>query len=121
MTVQTLCEVLTSAPSEQNYADTILVRLPLTTDRTSVLIITSAIQHIQDQSYRLHALILSRSPYLVHLMSTSPQLGGMRSVYVDLEHDPEVTQEVGFSISREKTRPLSSHSPVVYRYRRAFS
>ncbi|EIM90369.1 uncharacterized protein STEHIDRAFT_166567 [Stereum hirsutum FP-91666 SS1] len=61
-----------------NYADTIL--------------------HVQQQSYRLHALILSRSPYLVHLMSTSPQSGSMRVIYVDLEHDPEVTQE-GFFVA----------------------
>src|SRR5262249_53072456 len=32
--------------------------------------------------------------YLVHLMSTSPQTGGQRTIYVQLEHEPEVTQEV---------------------------
>ncbi|TFY69277.1 hypothetical protein EVG20_g3225 [Dentipellis fragilis] len=61
-----------------NYADTIL--------------------HVHQNSYRLHALILSRSPYLVHLMSTSPQTGGQRVIYVDLEREPEVTQE-GFAIA----------------------
>ncbi|KAA1471324.1 hypothetical protein DENSPDRAFT_776136 [Dentipellis sp. KUC8613] len=61
-----------------NYADTIL--------------------HVHQNSYRLHALILSRSPYLVHLMSTSPQTGGQRIIYVDLEREPEVTQE-GFAIA----------------------
>jgi len=61
-----------------NYADTIL--------------------HVHQNSYRLHAIILSRSPYLAHLMSTSPQSGGQRSIYVHLEHEPEVTQE-GFAIA----------------------
>ncbi|CAL1703680.1 unnamed protein product [Somion occarium] len=61
-----------------NYADTIL--------------------HVHGSSYRLHAIILSRSPYLAHLMSTSPQSAGQRTIYVHLEHDPEVTQE-GFAIA----------------------
>jgi len=61
-----------------NYADTIL--------------------HVHQNSYRLHAIILSRSPFLAHLMSTSPQSGGQRVIYVNLEHEPEVTQE-GFAIA----------------------
>jgi len=61
-----------------NYADTIL--------------------HVHQNSYRLHAIVLSRSPFLAHLMSTSPQSGGQRSIYVHLEHEPEVTQE-GFAIA----------------------
>jgi hypothetical protein len=63
-----------------NYADTIL--------------------HVHQNSYRLHAIILSRSPFLAHLMSTSPQSqsGGQRIIYVHLEHEPEVTQE-GFAIA----------------------
>lgn len=44
--------------------------------------------------YRLHAIILSRSPFLAHLMSTSPQGGGQRTIVVHLEHEPEVTHEV---------------------------
>ncbi|KAI0060806.1 hypothetical protein BV25DRAFT_1917365 [Artomyces pyxidatus] len=61
-----------------NYADTLL--------------------HVHQNSYRLHAIVLSRSPYLVHLMSTSPQSSGQRVIYVPLEHEPEVTQE-GFAIA----------------------
>ncbi|KAJ7109231.1 hypothetical protein C8R44DRAFT_280165 [Mycena epipterygia] len=49
-------------------------------------------------TYRLHAIILSRSPFLAHLMSTSPQGNGQRVVYIHLERDPEVTQE-GFAIA----------------------
>nr|WKW83171.1 NPR4 [Flammulina filiformis] len=61
-----------------NYADTIL--------------------QVQQHSYRLHAIILSRSPFLAHLMSTSPTNGGQRVIYVPLEQEPEVTQE-GFAIA----------------------
>ncbi|KAJ3512523.1 hypothetical protein NLJ89_g3469 [Agrocybe chaxingu] len=61
-----------------NYADTIL--------------------HVHQNVYRLHAIILSRSPYLAHLMSTSPQTSGQRLIYVHLDHEPEVTQE-GFAIA----------------------
>ncbi|KAI0637374.1 hypothetical protein C8Q77DRAFT_1097237 [Trametes polyzona] len=56
-----------------NYADTLL--------------------HVRSTVYRLHALILSRSPYLAHLMSTSPQTGSQHIIYVNLEHEPEVTDE----------------------------
>jgi len=61
-----------------NYADTIL--------------------HVHQNIYRLHAIILSRSPYLAHLMSTSPQTTGQRVIYANLEQEPEVTQE-GFAIA----------------------
>jgi len=59
---------------------------------------SDTILHVHQNSYRLHAIILSRSPFLAHLMSTSPQSGGQRSIYVHLEHEPEVTQE-GFAIA----------------------
>jgi len=61
-----------------NYADTIL--------------------HVHQNAYRLHAIILSRSPLLAHLMSTSPQTAAQRTIYVPLEHEPEVTDE-GFAIA----------------------
>ncbi|EGN95454.1 hypothetical protein SERLA73DRAFT_60094 [Serpula lacrymans var. lacrymans S7.3] len=61
-----------------NYADTIL--------------------HVHQNAYRLHAIILSRSPFLAHLMSTSPQSGGQRTLFVQLDHEPEVTRE-GFAIA----------------------
>ncbi|KDQ33165.1 hypothetical protein PLEOSDRAFT_1052017 [Pleurotus ostreatus PC15] len=54
--------------------------------------------HVYHSVYRLHAIILSRSPYLVHLMSTSPQTGGVRTIYVQVEQEPEITQE-GFAIA----------------------
>ncbi|KAF8911119.1 hypothetical protein CPB84DRAFT_1922146 [Gymnopilus junonius] len=57
-----------------NYADTIL--------------------HVHQNVYRLHAIILSRSPFLAHLMSTSPHTNGPRVIYVHLDQEPEVTQEV---------------------------
>ncbi|KAI9456272.1 hypothetical protein BJY52DRAFT_1121265, partial [Lactarius psammicola] len=59
-----------------NYADTLL--------------------HVHQNTYHLHAIILSRSPYLVHLMSTSPQIAGQRVIYVPLAQDSEVTL-AGFS------------------------
>ncbi|TFK42977.1 hypothetical protein BDQ12DRAFT_677120 [Crucibulum laeve] len=61
-----------------NYADTVL--------------------HVHQNVYRLHAIILSRSPFLAHLMSTSPQTSGQRIIYVHLDQEPEVTQE-GFAIA----------------------
>lgn len=61
-----------------NYADTVL--------------------HVFQHTYGLHAIILSRSPFLAHLMSTAPTTGGQRVVYVPLDHEPEVTQE-GFAIA----------------------
>ncbi|KZT11631.1 uncharacterized protein LAESUDRAFT_809521 [Laetiporus sulphureus 93-53] len=61
-----------------NYADTIL--------------------HVEPSVYRLHAIILSRSPFLAHLMSTTPQTTSQCNIYVHLEHEPEITQE-GFAIA----------------------
>jgi len=61
-----------------NYADTIL--------------------HVNQNAYRLHAIILSRSPFLAHLISTSSQATGQRVIFVNLEQEPEVTQE-GFAIA----------------------
>ncbi|KAL0947068.1 hypothetical protein HGRIS_013209 [Hohenbuehelia grisea] len=54
--------------------------------------------HVHQNVYRLHAIILSRSPYLAHLMSTSPQGNGARTIFVHLEQEPEITPE-GFSIA----------------------
>ncbi|KZP20775.1 hypothetical protein FIBSPDRAFT_910974 [Athelia psychrophila] len=56
--------------------------------------------HVHQNAYRLHAIILSRSPYLAHLMSTSAQSGpgGQKIVQVHLEQEPEVTHE-GFAIA----------------------
>ncbi|RXW20995.1 hypothetical protein EST38_g4866 [Candolleomyces aberdarensis] len=54
--------------------------------------------HVHGNIYRLHAVMLSRSPYLAHLMSTSPQTTGQRVIYVNLEQEPEVTKE-GFAIA----------------------
>lgn len=59
---------------------------------------SDTILHVQQNVYRLHAIILSRSPFLAHLMSTSPQTGGQRVIYVHLDPEPEVTQE-GFAIA----------------------
>ena len=53
-----------------------------------------SVKHVLQNMYRLHAIILSRSPFLAHLMSTSPQSGGQRTIYVHLEQEPEVTHEV---------------------------
>ncbi|KAJ6546533.1 hypothetical protein DFH09DRAFT_1171287 [Mycena vulgaris] len=64
-----------------NYADTVL-----------------HVHQSHGVTYRLHAIILSRSPFLAHLMSTSPQGNAQRVIYVHLERDPEVTQE-GFAIA----------------------
>ncbi|KAJ4000055.1 hypothetical protein F5050DRAFT_694122 [Lentinula boryana] len=56
--------------------------------------------HVHQNTYRLHAIILSRSPFLVQLLSTSPQVqvGVPREIYVPVEREPEVTQE-GFAIA----------------------
>ncbi|KAF7322858.1 BTB domain-containing protein [Mycena chlorophos] len=47
-------------------------------------------------AFRLHAIMLSRSPFLAHLMSTSQQGLNERVLYIQLP--PEVTHE-GFSIA----------------------
>ncbi|KAI6005476.1 hypothetical protein EDD15DRAFT_2425249, partial [Pisolithus albus] len=56
------------------------------------------ILNVYQNSYRLHAIILSRSPFLAHLMSTCPPASGQRVIYVQLDNEPEVTQE-GFVIA----------------------
>jgi len=56
------------------------------------------ILHAHQNVYRLHAIILSRSPYLAHLMSTSPKSGGMHTIYVPLETIPEITDQ-GFAVA----------------------
>jgi hypothetical protein len=83
----------TNYPHGQNYADTVLVR------SDHILLEHSQpdsvpIQHVHQNVYRLHAIILSRSPFLAHLMSTSPQTTGQRVIYVNLDQEPEVTLEV---------------------------
>lgn len=57
-------------------------------------LISSSVQHVHQNTYRLHAIVLSRSPYLAHLMSTSPKSGGMHTIYVPLEGVPEITDQV---------------------------
>ena len=49
--------------------------------------------HVHQNMYRLHSIILSRSPYLAHLMSTM-QPNVQRAIYVPLDHDREVTPDV---------------------------
>lgn len=87
----------TTRYGKQNYADTHLVSIPFITGRYEHSTIPR--QHVYHSTYRLHAIILSRSPYLVHLMSTSPQTGGVRTIYVQVEQEPEITQEVRLPIS----------------------
>lgn len=41
-------------------------------------------------------------------MSTSPQSSGQRSIYVHLEHEPEVTQEVSIT-----SIPASSRRTII--------
>lgn len=59
---------------------------------------SDTILNVHQNSYRLHAIILSRSPLLAHLMSTTPPTSGQRVIYVQLDNEPEVTQE-GFAIA----------------------
>jgi hypothetical protein len=61
------------------------------TDLESVL---TSRQHVHGRQYRLHAILLSRSPYLAHLMSTSPTNASTRNIYVPIEDEVEVTEEV---------------------------
>jgi hypothetical protein len=78
-------------PQHQNYSDTILVSAESGTLRSKL---TESLQHVHQNVYRLHAIILSRSPFFAHLMSTSPQAGAQRVIYVHLDQEPEITQEV---------------------------
>ncbi|KAG8903815.1 hypothetical protein FRB99_002706 [Tulasnella sp. 403] len=66
--------IYTSGFQHGNYADTHL--------------------HVLNRLYRLHAIILSRSPYLAHLINTS----NANQIYVPLEDEPLITEE-GFAIA----------------------
>jgi hypothetical protein len=74
-------------------------------------------QHVHQNVYRLHAIILSRSPFLAHLMSTSPQASGQRVIYVHLDQEPEVTQEVRVHASPAYDRQLNQHNQPGIRHR----
>jgi len=50
--------------------------------------------HVLNRHYRLHTLILSRSPYLAHLISTAKS----NVLYVPLEDEPLITED-GFAIA----------------------
>lgn len=50
--------------------------------------------HILNHQYRLHAIILSRSPYLAHLINTA----GSNSIHVPIESEPLITEE-GFAVA----------------------
>jgi len=50
--------------------------------------------HVLNRQYRLHAIILSRSPYLAHLINTS----NSNTIYVPLEDEPLITED-GFAIA----------------------
>ncbi|KAG8713493.1 hypothetical protein FRC08_013171 [Ceratobasidium sp. 394] len=45
--------------------------------------------HVHNRQYRLHALILSRSPYLAHLLATSQN----NVIFIRLEDEPHITEE----------------------------
>ncbi|KEP55582.1 BTB/POZ domain protein [Rhizoctonia solani 123E] len=45
--------------------------------------------HVHNRQYRLHALILSRSPYLAHLLATSQN----NVIYIRLDDEPHITEE----------------------------
>ncbi|KAG8989106.1 hypothetical protein FRB95_001843 [Tulasnella sp. JGI-2019a] len=50
--------------------------------------------HVMNRPYRLHAIILARSPYLAHLINTS----NTNTLYVPLEDEPLITED-GFAIA----------------------
>ncbi|KZT44112.1 hypothetical protein SISSUDRAFT_334510 [Sistotremastrum suecicum HHB10207 ss-3] len=53
------------------------------------------IVQINSQSYNLHALLLVRSPYLAHLLATSPPANGpRRSIYLPTEQLTDVSAEI---------------------------
>ncbi|QRW27307.1 hypothetical protein RhiXN_01902 [Rhizoctonia solani] len=56
--------------------------------------------HVHNRQYRLHALILSRSPYLAHMLATSQN----NVIYVPLEGEPHITEEA----SRQDSRCLGA-------------
>jgi hypothetical protein len=65
-----------------------------------LIVVSSVVQHVHNNVYRLHAILLARSPYLAHLLQTSPHTGGDRVIYVPVEHEPEITPEVRSSYMR---------------------
>jgi hypothetical protein len=56
------------------------------------------VMHAHQYTYRLHAILLARSPYLHHLLTANAFNGGERAIYVPLEREPEITPE-GFAIA----------------------
>ncbi|KAH9926115.1 uncharacterized protein B0H18DRAFT_1211137 [Fomitopsis serialis] len=71
--------------------------------------------HVHQHAYRLHALIISRSPFLAHLMSTTPQPTGQCNIYLNLEQEPEVTTEglsiaLGYLYSSVTVRAINSQN-----------
>lgn len=63
-------------------------------DMYSDILLGCASKHARQNRYQLHAIILSRSPCLAHLISISPKSGGMNTIYVPLESIPEITDQV---------------------------
>jgi hypothetical protein len=66
-------------------------------------------QHVHQNTYRLHALLLARAPYLAHLLASAPRQAGDRVLFVPLEHEPEITPEV------RAVPPFFTHSLTVSR------
>ncbi|KAL5529114.1 hypothetical protein ACEPAG_5088 [Sanghuangporus baumii] len=62
--------------------------------------------HVHGHRYQLHALVLSRSPYLAHLIAATPKAGGMHSIYVPLESYPEITDQ-GFAVGNSSQRRVA--------------
>lgn len=56
------------------------------------------VMHAHQYTYRLHAILLARSPYLRHLLTAHAYNGGERVIYIPLEQEPEITPE-GFAIA----------------------
>ncbi|KAL5533028.1 hypothetical protein ACEPAF_4804 [Sanghuangporus sanghuang] len=61
--------------------------------------------HAHGHRYQLHALVLSRSPYLAHLIAATPKTGGMHSIYVPLDSYPEITDQ-GFAVGNNFQRRI---------------
>jgi hypothetical protein len=75
---------------------------------------------IQGNAYNMHALLLGRSPFLAHLMSTTPlvQSGGngpLRSIYIPIEQEPEITPEARLLDISFYTDVLISSNARTYR------
>jgi hypothetical protein len=56
------------------------------------------LQHVHQNTYRLHAILLSRSPYLAQILQHAQHSGGDRIIVVPLEHEPEITPEVRHAV-----------------------